>query len=85
MWGSSGAQTESGGALSRQASLPTHRQLLSRDPLCSSLGSASPSDDSSSVYTPPTPTGLMLATNESPLPPSPSRKEEENTEEKGSP
>ncbi|XP_062294107.1 caskin-2-like isoform X3 [Scomber scombrus] len=51
-----------GGTLSRHASLPTQRQqLLSRAPLSSSLSSAPQTDDSYTLYTPPTHVVLPLA------------------------
>ncbi|XP_062264196.1 caskin-2-like isoform X2 [Platichthys flesus] len=50
-----------GGTLSRHASLPTQRQqLLSRAPLSSSLSSAPQTDDSYTLYAPPTHVGLPL-------------------------
>uniref|UniRef100_A0A673BLH6 CASK interacting protein 2 n=1 Tax=Sphaeramia orbicularis TaxID=375764 RepID=A0A673BLH6_9TELE len=51
-----------GGTLSRHASLPTQRQqLLSRAPLSSSLSSAPQTDDSYTLYAPPTHVVLPLA------------------------
>ncbi|XP_029913164.1 caskin-2 isoform X2 [Myripristis murdjan] len=51
----------SGGTLSRHASLPTQRQqLLSRAPLSSSLSSAPQTDDSYTLYAPPTHVALPL-------------------------
>ncbi|XP_047212551.1 caskin-2-like isoform X2 [Girardinichthys multiradiatus] len=51
-----------GGTLSRHASLPTQRQqLLSRAPLSSSLSSAPHTDDSYSLYAPPTHVVLPLS------------------------
>ncbi|KAM6905203.1 caskin-2 [Xenentodon cancila] len=51
-----------GGILSRHASLPTQRQqLLSRAPLSPSLSSAPQTDDSYSLYAPPTHVVLPLA------------------------
>ncbi|XP_075998819.1 caskin-2 isoform X3 [Genypterus blacodes] len=51
----------SGGTLSRHASLPSHRQqLLSRAPLSSSLSSAPQTDDSYTLYAPPTHVVLPL-------------------------
>ncbi|KAM9843796.1 caskin-2 isoform 2-T3 [Aulostomus maculatus] len=50
-----------GGTLSRHASLPTQRQLLSRAPLSASLSSAPQTDDSYTLYAPPTHVVLPLA------------------------
>ncbi|KAM7387592.1 hypothetical protein PAMA_009961 [Pampus argenteus] len=51
-----------GGTLSRHASLPTQRQqLLSRAPLSSSLSSAPQTDDSYTLYAPPTHVVLPIA------------------------
>ncbi|XP_068192264.1 caskin-2-like isoform X2 [Antennarius striatus] len=51
-----------GGPLSRHASLPTQRhQLLTRPPLSSSLSSAPQTDDSYTLYAPPTHVVLPLA------------------------
>ncbi|XP_041859118.1 caskin-2-like isoform X2 [Melanotaenia boesemani] len=62
-----------GGTLSRHASLPTQRQqLLPRAPISSSLSSAPQTDDSYSLYIPPThevlplPNGLTSCTEPSP-------------------